>query len=347
MKRITTTLTTLLLLVSANTMFAQSRVGTTAAPFLTLGVGAKGSALGHANTVMSYGAEGLFWNPATIALDGGTGKQSSLFLAFNQIFVDVESYSTGVVLPISSNKRFGFGVNYIDYGRMLVRTVEEPQGNGATFGSYDLSVGLTYAQNLTETFYFGGTAKLVRQQIYDMDAQTIAFDFGFILQTEYLNGMTVGASISNFGGRMQMDGINAQYNIDTDPTSAGNNTSIPARVLMDSWDLPLSFRFGVGIPAIKTEFLNLMLLADAQQTNDNDLNFDFGSQLSYTTKTVQFHLRSGYRDFLLEDNVTAHFSYGAGITLRTLRGPAVSFDFAQVPFDFLGGTTLIDLKIHF
>ncbi|HBX66096.1 MAG TPA: hypothetical protein DEG32_08035, partial [Balneolaceae bacterium] len=74
------TLIVLLFLVSSVSLHAQSRVGTTAAPFLTLGVGAKGSALGHANTVITSGAEGLFWNPATIALKNEGGTYSSGYL---------------------------------------------------------------------------------------------------------------------------------------------------------------------------------------------------------------------------------------------------------------------------
>ena len=61
----------LLAIFTAPEINAQSRVGTSAAPFLTLGVGARGSALGHANTVTSNGAEGIYWNPATIAVDDG------------------------------------------------------------------------------------------------------------------------------------------------------------------------------------------------------------------------------------------------------------------------------------
>lgn len=326
---------------------AQSRVGTTAAPFLTLGVGAKGSALGHANTVMASGAEGLFWNPATIALNDDNGATSGLYLAFNNIFMDVESQTVGLVLDMGSNRKFGFGLNYIDYGRMDVRTVEEPMGTGATFASHDLSVGVSYAQNLTPSFYFGGTAKFIQQRIYDMSAQTFAFDFGFVLKTDYLNGLSVGASISNFGGAMQMDGINSEFNLDIDPTSEGNNTQVPSRIFMDRWDIPISFRFGVALPAYTSKNLDLMLMSDVQQTNDNDMNIDSGAQLSYKTKTVQFHMRAGYRDFLLDENVTAHFSYGAGLSLKTVNGPILGFDFAQVPFDYLGTSTMIDFRIHF
>lgn len=341
------TLAVILFLTISFTVQAQSRVGTTAAPFLTMGVGAKGSALGTANTVNTSGAEALFWNPANIALQNEGGTYNSGYLSYNQLFVDVNAYASGLVFKISEGKSFGLGLNYLDYGRMDIRTVEQQEGTGATFGAHDLSIGISYAQNLTGSFYFGGTAKLVQQKIYDMKAETFAFDFGFTLLTEYLNGMKLGASISNFGGSMQMEGINAEYLIDVDKTSEGNNEAVPGRIYMDEWDLPLSFKFGVNIPVIKKENLEWAVLADAQQTNDNDLNLDTGSQLSYITKTVKFHARAGYKDLFLGNQVDSHFTYGAGFTLKTASNVALGFDFAQVPFKYLGNTTLVDIKLYF
>lgn len=87
-------LTQLILVLAFTTVQAQTgnetRVGTTAAPFLTLGVGAKGAALGNANSVNISGAESIFWNPAGISLENDGGTYSSSFISVNQYFVDVD-----------------------------------------------------------------------------------------------------------------------------------------------------------------------------------------------------------------------------------------------------------------
>lgn len=339
----------LILLTTTTAMFAQSRVGTSVGTFLTLGTGAKASALGHANSINTSGAEALFWNPAGISILNEAGTTNSAFISVNKHFVDVNSYSTGAVFSIgdSGNKNFGLSVNYLDYGRMDVTTVELQEGTGATFGAHDLSIGLTYAQNLTEFFHFGGTAKFIQQKIYDMQAKTFAIDLGFILKTNFLNGLVIGASISNFGGKMQMDGINSQFFLDLEDESEGNNESVPSRIYMDKWDLPLSFKAGLSLPVIKQENLEWLLLSEVQQTSDNDLNVDSGTQLSYLTKTIQFHTRAGYKDLLLGDQIDSHFTYGAGFTLKTSNGVAIGVDFAQVPFNYLGQTTIVDLKLYF
>lgn len=40
-------------------------------------------------------------------------------------------------------------------------------------------------------------------------------------------------------------------------------------------------------------------------------------------------------------------TYGAGFTLKTQNGMAIGVDFAQVPFEYLGQTTIVDVKLYF
>lgn len=327
----------------------ESRVATTAAPFLTLGVGAKGAALGHANSVYVSGAEALFWNPAGISVENEGKTLGSSFISIGEYFADVNIYGTGIVIPIGEKnaQSIGIGLNYIDYGRMDVRTVEMQEGTGATFGAHDLSLGFTYAQKLTDSFHFGSTVKLIQQKIYDMKAEAVAIDMGFLLRTNYLNGLTIGASITNFGQDMTMSGINTETYVDLDSQSEGNNDGIIGNIKLDNWELPLSFKFGLMVPAIKQEHLELLLLSEVQQTNDNKINLDSGTQLSYVSNTVQFHMRAGYKDLFLGDTVDSHFTYGVGLTLRTSTGIAIGIDFAQVPFEYLGQTSMIDVKLYY
>jgi hypothetical protein len=351
-KKIILTLTALF--VSFTSIYAQSggkesRVATTAAPFLTLGVGAKGAALGNANSVYVSGAEALFWNPAGISIENKGNSFGSTFISVNQYFVDVDIYGTGIVIPVGKKggQSIGIGLNYVDYGRMDVRTVEMQEGTGATFGAHDLSLGLTYAQNLTDDFHFGTSVKLVQQKIYDMVAEAVAIDMGFLLKTDYLNGLVIGASITNFGRDMTMSGINTETYVDLDTQSEGNNDGIIGNVKLDNWELPLSFKFGMMVPAIKRKNLEWLLLTEMQQTNDNQLNLDSGTELSYVSNTVKFHVRAGYKDLFLGNNVDSHFTYGTGFTLKTSNGIAIGVDFAQVPFDYLGQTSIIDVKLYY
>ncbi|MCY3631021.1 MAG: PorV/PorQ family protein [Rhodothermaceae bacterium] len=335
----------LLIFCSSDLVLAQSRTGTTAASFLTLGTGARGQALGHAYTAIATGADALFWNPAGAARSYGNHSAGSVFLSHSRWFADIDYNAAAVVVPVYGDRVLGLSVAAVNYGDMIVRTVAFPEGTGETFRASDFSLGLTYAQPLTESFYFGGTAKYVRQQIRDMTASTIGFDFGFVLQSDYLRGLIIAASIQNFGGKMQMTGVNSVVFVDIDETISGNNPDIPAHIEMDSWDLPLSFKFGIAMPIVKAGMIELSALADIQQSNDNSLNGDAGAQLRVHNRTFNFDLRGGYKDLFL-DNVDSHLTFGAGIDVRTF-GVRLGFDYAYTPFDLLGQTQVVDFRVYF
>ncbi len=324
---------------------AQTRTGTTAATFLTLGTGARGQAVGHAYTALATGADALFWNPAGAARSPYGSEQGSLMLSHARWFADISYSAAAVAIPVYGTHTIGVGVTSVDYGTMKVRTVPLPEGTGETFRAADFSLGLTYAQPLTASFYFGGTVKYVRQQIRDMSADAIGFDFGFVLQTQYLQGLALAASIQNFGSKMQMSGVNSLVFVDVDKTTSGNNPDVPARLEMDTWDLPLSFKFGIALPVVKLDHVEFLTLADAHQSNDNSLNGDFGWQLRFLNRTFSFDVRAGYKD-LFVDHVDSHLTLGAGLNVRTL-GIRTGFDYAYTPYDLLGNTQMLDFRIYF
>ncbi len=323
---------------------AQDRVGTTAAQFLTLGAGARGQSVGHAYVATATGGDALFWNPAGAARRDARGNGNA-FLTQHEWLADIRYNAAGVTLPVGSGGGvLGLSLASVGYGRDEVRTERQPEGTGDTFGASDFSFGVTYARPLTDAFYFGGTAKVVRQSIWDMSATGVAADFGISLDTGF-NGVVIAASIQNFGSKMRMGGINARRTIDIDQTTSGNNENVTAELEMDGWDMPLSFRFGTSVPLIRAAGVELRVMADAQQTNDNVLNADFGGIASYDAGAAKLELRAGYQDAFV-DNVDNHFSFGGGVQAR-VASYAVGVDVAYLPFDYLGGTTMFDLRFDF
>ena len=323
----------------------QSRTGTTAASFLTLGTGARGQAVGHAYTALATGADALFWNPAGAARPYDSHSSGSLLLAHARWFADITYSAAGVTIPVLQSSALGLSVTSVNYGDMKVRTVALPEGTGETFRASDFSLGMTYAQPLTESFYFGGTVKYIRQQIRDMSATALGIDVGFVLQTDYLQGLTLAASIQNFGSKLQMQGVNSVVFVDIDETTSGNNPNVPGRLDMDQWDLPLSFKFGLSLPVFRVRNVELLALADAHQSNDNQLNGDFGGQLRLYNRSFNLDFRAGYKDMFL-DNVDSHMTFGAGLDVRAL-GTRVGFDYAYTPFELLGNTQMLDFRLYF
>ena len=338
---------------SVPTVFAHSKVATTAATFLTLGTGARATGLGHAYTAMATGPDALFWNPSGISIRfEESDPLGSVMFNNKQWFAGIQYNALSLTLPVSKYDRvIGLHAIYMDYGQMDIRTVDQPEGNGLTFGAYDLAVGVSFASPITSTFHLGGTVKYVQQSIYDMRSSTVAVDIGFTLITPYLNGMRMGASLMNFGGKMQLDGLNANFIAEPYPDIIGGNDNVEAAYRMDEWNIPIQFKFGVLIPAVTSEYFDWYFTGESHQTNDQYLNADLGSQVVLKTKTTRITPRIGYKDFPLDakfdfNQVDSHWTFGIGLQTR-VSGIIFGVDYAYVPFDKLGDTSMIDLRIYF
>lgn len=327
---------------SFDSIVAQSKVGTTAAPFLTLGTGARGSALGHAYSAAAEGGDALFWNPAGAAL--GDSKKGEVFLTYHEWFADINYTAAALVLPVGVG-RLGLSVAAVDYGRMEITTEQQPEGTGTTFDANDLVVGVSYSRPLTNFFYFGGTVKLVRQTIFDMEAQTGAVDLGFVLKTDFFNGIRISGVISNFGGDMNLDGVNTRIFVQTDPEIRETNQQLPAKIETRDFNLPLQVRGGIYVPVVKKESIEWIIMSDVQQTNDNYINADTGTELLLKTKTATLALRGGYKDFNL-DNSYSHWSFGAGVDVNFVQYK-ISVNAATAEVNDLGWVRMIDLRVGF
>lgn len=334
-------------------LVAQSKVGTTAAPFLTLGTGARATALGDAFTAKANGADALFWNPSGIAIsDDRFPERGSVMFTNYDWFAGIAYNAFALTLPISNTGVLGLSYAMVDYGSMDVTTVDLQEGTGEKFRPSDMVVGLSYAQPLTTQFYIGGTVKYVRQRIWDMVASTMALDIGFTLVTDYWNGIRLGARLSNFGGTMRLDGVNTQIFIDPFPNNSNNTEQVPVNYYLSEWAIPIQFKFGIAVPVVKTKHVQWEVLAESDQTNDQHLNADFGTEFRFMTNSTHFVLRSGYKDFGLardfnSDDVDSHWTFGAGLETKFTSGFRVGVDAAYVPFNNLGYARMIDFRVYF
>ncbi len=334
----------LALLMSANDSYAQSKAGTTAAPFLTIGTGARASALGQSYTASARGVDALYWNVSGIAIPY-EDHRGGVFFTNYEMFADISYNAIGFTLPITEKGVIGLHGAMVDYGTMEVTTEVMPEGTGELFDASDMVFGVSYAQPLTNNFFIGGQAKYVGQRIWDMTASTIAVDVGLTLITDYLNGMTLAASIQNFGGQLQMNGLNMRDTYDPDPNYGGNNNRVFVKRETQEWNLPLSFKFGVAVPVIKTQYYTLKLMGESHQTNDQYLNGDFGTEFKFSTNSTNFYLRGGYKDLFIDD-VDSHLSYGAGFDMA-LSNLRIGFDFAVATQNYLQNVRMIDFRIYF
>ena len=314
-----------------------SKVGITAAPFLTIGVGARATSMGGAFVATASDASALFWNPSGIAR---INHAEGIFSHVNWI-ADINYDFIGVLLPAGRFGTVGASIISLSMDDMLVRTETEPLGTGEYFQSGDLSLALSYAVNLTDRFSIGFTGKYIRQQIWKETAQGVALDIGTLFTTEF-HGMRIGATLSNFGSDMTMSGEDLVQYIDIDDQKLGNNDKIFAQLNTDSWPLPLNFQVGLAMELMQNSLHRFTIAVDAIQPTDNTESINLG--MEYGVREW-FFLRAGYRNLFLRDGEEG-VTFGAGASLKFITRIPLRFDYAFADFGRLQNIQCITIALE-
>ncbi len=317
-----------------------SKSGTTAATFLEIGVGAQAIGMGGAYVSIANNTTALHWNPAGVA----SLSEMNIDVAHTNWIADTKFDFAGAVLPLGSVGTLGFSLTALSMGDMKVRTVEFPEGTGEYFSAGDLAAGISYARQLTERFAIGLTAKYVQQTVWHESASAFAVDVGTTFKTDLFGGMTIGASLSNFGTRMKMSGRDTRNFIRLDPNKQGSNDQIPTNIELDSWDLPLLFQFGVSTRVFDNDRYHLTIAVDALHPNDNYESLNIGTEFVYSD---YLFLRAGYQSLFL-DQAEGGMSFGLGVTSGDVLGSIrVGVDYAYQDMGRLQGVHVFTVGLRF
>ncbi len=330
----------LLLLITAHLALSGeiSKVGTTAAQFLKIGVGARASAMGESYVAAANDASAIFWNPAGMA---DMVNNEVLFVRTNWL-ADMNYDFATVVIPIPEWGTFGLFYQGLSMGEMKVRTEYQPEGTGELFNASSFALGISFAKEITDRFAFGITGKYIKESIWHESASTFAVDLGIIYNT-VLEGLRLGMAISNYGGKMQMDGKDLLRFMDIDPNLDGNNENIISRLNTEQFDIPIVFRVGLSFDAIKSDFNRLTITMDGISPNDYKEHLNVGFE--YGFREIVF-LRGGYKGIGI-DNSEVGFSAGGGLKYMMSGGIGLSLDYAYVDFGRLGKVQRFSLSLLF
>jgi len=327
-----------------------TRVGTTAANFLEIGYGAAGSSMGDAYVSVANDLSSAYWNPAGLAF---MQKNEAMFV-YQPFVADINISYAAVGVNLSSMGSFAMSLINVSYGDMEVTTLEMQEGTGEIFSANDLAFSLSYARSLTNWFSFGATAKYISSKIWHTSANAIATDLGVIINTNFfsptgnrINGMKIGMSISNYGTRMQYNGIDLLNPIDIKPDEAGNYGDVPGQFRTEKWELPLIFRIGVSVSPLVLGPHEIILAADALHPNNNSESINTGIQYSWTTPgKVKLFVRGGYKALFMVKSESG-FSAGAGFTMFMLHNTGIKMEYAFRDVGVLGNVNSVGISFLF
>ena len=326
------------LIFSNNCLFSQSKVGTTALPFLGISVGPRATAMGSAFAGVASDATSIYYNPGGIAQLG----QSQFMIAHTNWLVGTNLNWLGFVFKMNANNAIGISFTQLDYGEEEVTTVLYPEGTGERWGASDMAAAVTYARNLTDRFSIGGNLKYVQQKIFNETASAFAVDIGLLFVTQF-NNMKLGMSISNFGTDMKLAGKDLLQRVDLDPESLGNNETIVSNLKTDSWTLPLFFRVGLAMDVIKSRFSRMTLAVDALRPSDNTEILNVGGEFGFNE---MFFLRAGYKSLFREDSEEG-LTFGAGLNFSYGSSINLGVDYCFMDFGLFETIHAFALKVSF
>lgn len=325
-----------------STIVAQSGVskaGTTAAKFLSIGVGPRANAMGGAFSAVANDASSMYWNAAGIAL---VDRFQGIF-TYTKLFADINLNYFGIIIPAGESGNIGINITALNIGEMEVTTEDMPDGTGEKFNSGSYAFGLTYSRFITDNFIVGANVKYIRENIYNSSAEGLAVDVGTIFTTPFY-GIKFASSITNFGTKMQINGDDLLVRYDQDQTTKGNNETVDARLSTDYFELPLRLQIGLSKDILFAEGQKFTFAVDANYPNDNNQWVNVGGEFALFNNLI--FLRGGYKTLFLQDSQEG-LTFGFGLKYDQSNVFGIQVDYAFQKLEYLDNTHSFGLTLSF
>ncbi|RKX22150.1 MAG: hypothetical protein DRP51_02890, partial [Candidatus Zixiibacteriota bacterium] len=149
----------------------------------------------------------------------------------------------------------------------------------------------------------------------------------------------LGMNISNMGPEMKFDGPDLNVPYTPDPSNP-NQDPQSSRLMVEAYDLPLTFRIGMAYDIEFGDNSTLMLSAEAKHPNDNLQKGSLGAEFNWMDR---YFLRGGYKFNYEEEGLTL----GGGLMTRLTENSNLSLDYAWVDFGRLSSVHRFSASIHF
>jgi len=320
-----------------------TKIGTTAAPMLKVGIG-RATGMGDAFVAVADDASSAYWNPAGLAML--TSRQ----ITVNHIdwIADVNHDFLTFALPLSIGT-VAFSVTSLTMGDMRYTLTDdattparEDTWAGPNFGASEFALALSYSRLITDRLAFGFTAKTINEMIWDNSASGIGADVGLFYITGF-KSLKMGMVVSNFGSEMVYTGRQLDF-ADTTKT-----TNPPATYQTEPAPLPTIFRFGLSYNLIEKEKDYLLVAVDLVHPSDVNETINFGFE--YCLNQLLF-LRTGYifnTDGEYGDEIgrKTGLSAGLGVAFKIRNRIDLKLDIGYRFIDYIGNSPRVTLNLGF
>ena len=310
--------------------------GTTAIEWLELETGVRAVGMAGAQVASGQDISSALYNPANITYVQG----QQVFFNKTSYIADISHSFFGYAKQMTDLDVIGLNIFFLDSGWIPETTDEANTGNDlgslGNYKVYNFLANASYARALGDNLKIGFGLKYFREDIDNMFAQGMAFDFGAHYNIGL--GLRLGFSMSNIGPEAKFEGDGLQQYVD--------NSVSPSGILMrttESFPLPQILRLGLQSKImgsernsfIRNNLLGLLISGDISKPIEGEMYASLGSELSIFD---MFFVRLG--SHINHDSAT--YGFGLGLDYRNFK-----IDYSLSDYGDLGQTGQFGISLKF
>lgn len=259
-----------------------NRRGTAGATELLINPWARSAGWGNVSTANGRGIDAFFTNVAGLSFINNFefGYSYSAYLGgkmgnANTQVATINAFGLGKSI-LENKGTLGFYVMAMNFGDILVTTVDAPDGDRGTFSPSFMNINLAYAHNFTSSIHGGVNFKVVTESTADVSASGFGIDAGIQYVTGEDDELKFGISLKNIGTTMSFKGTGFSIQF---PNDAGNQVTLEYRAA--EMELPTSLNIGVSYDFLISKWDQRITLAGNFNSNAflKD-NFALGAEYS-------------------------------------------------------------------
>ncbi|MCK6543686.1 PorV/PorQ family protein [bacterium] len=334
----------LALMYTINAFAGEEKRGTAGFMFLKVPMGAREVALGQSGITTTSGANAIYWNPANVS----AATSPTFSFSYLNHFAGISSNYGAITFPMGDAGVIGASINYMSYGDIQRTSEANPDGGIGNYAPYELSVGVTFAKQVTDRVSGGLTVKFINSQIDLVSASNYAFDFGFTYNTDF-RGLKLGFVVNNLGPQASYKGDGLLQTITVDPLT--NETAYLAYE-SEFFNMPASVNFGASMDLMRNEQNSITGMLEQNINSFQASRTNFGLEYGFQN---MFFARAGYTSTLKKDRDyntgsdagMSGLTMGAGVDYKFNDSFGATVDYGYLNMGILGGTHRFSVGFKF
>ncbi|OGC07739.1 hypothetical protein A2526_02440 [candidate division WOR-1 bacterium RIFOXYD2_FULL_36_8] len=249
-----------------------AQTGTFAGDYLKLNGNAKASAMGGAFIGVSDDPSATFWNPSGLSQI----KRIEILSTYMNYFAGISYISFAFSSPVMEST-LGLSVDYVNMGQIEETTPTNPTGTGRFFSPASLVIATSYARNVLNNLFLGGSFKLINDTIDTSNASGYGVDLGMLWNANAKG--TFGITLKNIVGSLGNTAIPSNYGV-------GYSYKLDDILFAADLNLPsddnMFANFGIEYSFEDSFFVRSGLTS--KQTDNSSISFGIG----FISKNIQF-----------------------------------------------------------